>query len=173
VIISVGIIVMKSKKLQKATFAAGCFWGIEETFRTTKGVVVTTVGYVGGTMENPTYEDVCSSKTGHAEAVQVTFDPSVVSYEELVAIFWKIHDPTTKNRQGLDIGPQYRSVIFYHNEEQRNVAEKSKKLTQRFLDKKHKIFKRKIVTEIVPARKFFKAEEYHQKYLMKRGENVC
>lgn len=153
---------------QIATFAAGCFWGIEEAFRNVKGVQETMVGYTGGVFPNPTYEDVCSDKTGHAEAVQVTFDPSVVSYKELLRIFWDIHDPTTFNRQGPDAGSQYRSSIFYHTPEQASLAKTSKGE----LEKSGK-FNNPIVTEIVPASTFWKAEEYHQKYLAKRGGGVC
>ncbi|MDI6724079.1 MAG: peptide-methionine (S)-S-oxide reductase MsrA [Methanobacterium sp.] len=157
-------------KLKKAAFAAGCFWGIEEEFRNTKGVVSTAVGYMGGHTENPTYEDVCSGKTGHAETVEVTYDPSEVTYEELLNVFWKIHDPTTLNRQGPDIGEQYRSVIFYYDEEQKKSANASKGKLQ-----KSGTFNRDIVTEIVPADKykFYRAEEYHQQYLKKRGMRSC
>lgn len=157
-------------KLKKASFAAGCFWGIEEEFRNTKGVLSTAVGYMGGHTENPTYEDVCSGKTGHAETVEVTYDPSEVTYEELLNVFWKIHDPTTLNRQGPDIGEQYRSVIFYYDEEQKKSANASKEKLQ-----KSGTFNRDIVTEIVPADKykFYKAEEYHQQYLKKRGMRSC
>ncbi len=154
------------KKLEKATFAAGCFWGVEETFRTTEGVVSTMVGYTGGSTSNPTYEQVCSNATGHAEAVQVEFNPKLVSYVDLLHVFWSLHDPTTMNGQGLDIGSQYRSAIFYHGAEQKKAAEKS-------LKEEQKNYTNKIVTEIVPAGKFWKAEEYHQKYLMKTGKRVC
>jgi peptide-methionine (S)-S-oxide reductase len=144
---------------EKAIFAAGCFWGVESAFRKVKGVISTRVGYTGGHFENPSYEDVCSHKTGHAEAVEVTYDPSIISYEELLEVFWKIHDPTTLNRQGWDVGTQYRSAIFYHNEEQKTQAEASK-------EKKNKsgIFKKEIVTEITAASTFYEAEEYHQQY---------
>ncbi len=157
-----------NNKLKKAAFAAGCFWGIEEEFRNTKGVISTAVGYMGGHTENPTYEDVCSGQTGHAETVEVTYDPSEVTYEELLNIFWKIHDPTTLNRQGPDIGEQYRSVIFYYDKEQEKVAKTSKEKLQGAFD-------RDIVTEIVPADKFkfYRAEEYHQEYLKKRGMRSC
>jgi len=154
------------KKLEKATFAAGCFWHVEEDFRTIKGVKETMVGYTGGDMKDPKYEDVCTDETGHAEAVEVTFDPSVVSYEKLLDVFWSHHDPTTRNRQGFDVGTQYRSAIFYHSEEQQKIAQASKKSTQ-------KKFKSPIVTEIIKAGPFYKAEEYHQKYLMKRGLKTC
>jgi peptide-methionine (S)-S-oxide reductase len=153
---------------QLATFGAGCFWGVEETFRKVPGVVNTTVGYMGGTKENPTYEEVCTDKTGHAEVVQVEFDPEQVTYEELLKVFWECHDPTQLNRQGPDVGTQYRSVIFYHNEEQRKLAEASKEE----LDKSGK-YDKPIVTEITPASTFWKAEEYHQRYLQKRGLGTC
>jgi len=157
-------------RLKKAAFAAGCFWGIEEEFRNSKGVLSTAVGYMGGHTENPTYEDVCSGKTGHAETVEVTYDPSEVTYGELLNVFWKIHDPTTLNRQGPDIGEQYRSVIFYYDEEQKKSANASKEKLQ-----KSGTFNRDIVTEIVPADKykFYRAEEYHQQYLKKRGMRSC
>jgi peptide methionine sulfoxide reductase msrA/msrB len=158
----------KNRKLQKATFAAGCFWGVEETFRQLEGVVSTRVGYTGGTLKNPTYEQVCAGKTGHAEAVEIEFDPNQVSYEQLLDVFWKIHDPTTLNRQGPDVGAQYRSAVFFHNEEQKNLALSSKEK----LDKSAK-FKNNIITEIVPAAEFYAAEEYHQKYLQKRGLPGC
>ncbi|MGF7117457.1 peptide-methionine (S)-S-oxide reductase MsrA [Methanobacterium oryzae] len=157
-------------KLKKAAFAAGCFWGIEEEFRNTKGVVSTAVGYMGGHTENPTYEKVCSGQTGHAETVEVTYDPSLVSYDELLNVFWQIHDPTTLNRQGPDIGEQYRSVIFYYEREQEEAARASKEKLQN-----SGAFNRDIVTEIVPADKFkfYMAEDYHQKYLQKRGMRSC
>jgi len=153
---------------EKATFAAGCFWGVEELFRKVKGVVSTTVGYTGGGFDAPTYEDVCSDKTGHAEAVLVEYDPSVVTYDELLDIFWRNHDPTTPNRQGPDVGSQYRSAIFYHSEEQRVAAEASKRQLQ-----ESGRFGSPVVTEIVPAGKFWEAEEYHQKYHMKKGGGTC
>jgi len=154
--------------MEKATFGAGCFWGVEELFRKTKGVRKTAVGYMGGTLKSPTYEDVCTNATGHAEVVQIEFDPKVVSYEELLDIFWNNHNPTTMNKQGPDVGTQYRSVIFYHSEKQKEIAESSKKKLE-----KSGQWKSKIVTEIVKASDFFKAEEYHQKYLMKKGLLVC
>jgi peptide-methionine (S)-S-oxide reductase len=154
--------------MEKATFAAGCFWHVEEAFRQLKGVVSTTVGYIGGTTKNPTYEDVCTDKTGHAEAVEITFDPKKISYEELLTIFWDVHDPTTKNRQGPDIGTQYRSAIFYHTEEQKKQAEQSKKN----LEESGKI-RKKIVTELLKATIFYPAEEYHQHYLLKHGLAAC
>ena len=147
---------------QKAIFAAGCFWGVEEKFRKIEGVVSTRVGYIGGEFSNPTYKDVCSHKTGHAEALEVTYDPSRVSYDELLDIFWSVHDPTTLNRQGPDIGTQYRSAIFYIDEEQKEIATRSKEKLE-----ESQRFKRDIVTQIVPASEFWEAEEYHQKYLEK------
>jgi peptide-methionine (S)-S-oxide reductase len=156
---------VNTKKLQLATFAAGCFWGVEEAFRETKGVKSTIVGYTGGWFNDPTYRDVCTDKTGHAEAVQVQFDPNEVSYEDLLDVFWSIHNPTTKNRQGPDIGSQYRSMIAYHTPEQESISKKSKE----DLEKSGKLNGRRIVTEIVPASTFYKAEEYHQKYYQKRG----
>jgi peptide-methionine (S)-S-oxide reductase len=153
---------------QKATFAAGCFWGVEAAFRQIKGVISTQVGYIGGSMDNPTYEDVCTDETGHAEAVEVTYDSSKVSYEKLLEIFWQNHNPTQLNRQGPDIGSQYRSAVFYHNEKQRKAAIKSKEM----LGKSGK-YSKPIVTEILPATDFYRAEEYHQRYLEKRGMNVC
>lgn len=153
---------------QLATFGAGCFWGVEETFRAIPGVLSTEVGYLGGTLENPTYEDVCSGVTGHAEVVQVTYDPSVVSYAALLDAFWENHDPTTLDRQGPDVGAQYRSAIFYHTPEQKEVAEKSKAEAQASGK-----FSKPIVTEITPASVFYRAEEYHQKYLAKRGLSSC
>lgn len=145
--------------MKKATFGAGCFWGVETRFGKVKGVIETVVGYTGGTTDNPTYKEVCTNKTGHAEVVEVTYDPSIVSYEELLGIFWNLHNPTTLNRQGWDIGTQYRSAVFYHNEDQRlaAIALKDK------LDQSGKYHK-PIVTEIVPISKFTRAEEYHQKY---------
>jgi peptide-methionine (S)-S-oxide reductase len=154
--------------MEKATFAAGCFWGVEEAFRNIKGVTNTTVGYTGGTLEDPTYEDVCTDLTGHAEAVLVEYDPSTVSYEELLGVFWKIHDPTTVNRQGPDIGTQYRSAIFFHTKEQEKAA-----LTTRKTLEESGTFRRPIVTEITPATAFYPAEEYHQRYLEKRGKKSC
>lgn len=152
--------------MEKATFGAGCFWHVEEAFREIKGVLKTEVGYIGGKMKNPKYEDVCTDETGHAEVVQVEFDPVIVPYDKLLKVFWTIHDPTQKNKQGPDEGTQYRSAIFYHSEEQKKTAEKSLKEEQ----KKHK---EKIATEITKAGEFYKAEEYHQKYLMKRGLKTC
>jgi len=150
--------------LEKATFAAGCFWGIEEAFRQVKGVVATAVGYSGGHFEKPTYEQVCTLNTGHAEAIRVIFDPKVVSYNELLEVFWKVHDPTTKDRQGPDVGKQYRSAIFYHSEEQKAAALASKEELE-----KSEAFKNPIVTEIVPVSDFYMAEDYHQQYFEKKG----
>jgi len=154
--------------LEKATFAAGCFWGVEEAFRTLPGVVSTRVGYTGGVTKNPTYEDVCSNTTGHAEAVEVTFDPAKISYEKLLDVFWKIHDPTTVNRQGPDVGSQYRSVIFFHNKAQQTAAIASKDKLNKSLK-----YRGKIVTQILPASTFYPAEEYHQQYLKKQGRSSC
>ena len=151
-----------------ATFGAGCFWGIEVAFGKIPGVVETAVGYSGGETENPTYKDVCTDETGHAEVVQVTFDPGKVSYEKLLDAFWKMHDPTQVNRQGPDFGSQYRTAIFFHSPEQEAIAKNS--LTA--LEASGK-FKRPIATEITPAGKFYRAEEYHQKYLQKRGVESC
>ncbi|HXT87537.1 MAG TPA: peptide-methionine (S)-S-oxide reductase MsrA [Verrucomicrobiae bacterium] len=152
----------------KATFAAGCFWGVEEAFRHLKGVTSTTVGYTGGAKENPSYKDVCTGTTGHAEAVEVEFDPAQVSYRELVAAFFQNHNPTTLNRQGPDVGAQYRSAIFYHDAEQETEARESIAALE-----KSGIFKRPIVTQVVPAGPFYRAEEYHQQYLAKRGAASC
>jgi peptide-methionine (S)-S-oxide reductase len=154
--------------LEKAAFAAGCFWHVEEDFRKMKGVVDTAVGYMGGHTEDPTYEEVHSGTTGHAETVELAFDPSVLSYGQLLDRFWDLHDPTTPNRQGPDVGHQYRSVIFYYNDEQRKEAEGSKQRLQ-----ESGRYKNDIVTEIVPAPRFWRAEEYHQRYLEKRGLAVC
>jgi peptide-methionine (S)-S-oxide reductase len=151
-----------------ATFAAGCFWGVEDIYRQVPGVIDVISGYTGGEMENPTYQDVGTDKTGHAEAVEVTYDPEKVGYEKLVQIFWDNHNPTTMNRQGPDIGTQYRSAIFYHSDEQRKIAEKSKADLEA-----SKKWKEPIVTEIVEAKPFYKAEEYHQRYLEKHGLSNC
>lgn len=153
---------------EKATFGAGCFWGVEEAFRNVKGVLSTSVGYAGGTQENPTYQDVCTDKTGHAEVVQVEFDPSQVSYDELLNVFWSNHNPTTRNRQGPDVGTQYRSVIFYHSPEQQASANASKEKLE-----KSGRFTRPIVTQVEPTPAFWRAEEYHQRYLQKRGQSRC
>jgi peptide-methionine (S)-S-oxide reductase len=151
-----------------ATFGGGCFWGVEEAFRQLPGVVNTTVGYEGGTLENPTYKDVCTDRTGHAEVVQVEYDPERITYEELLKLFWDIHDPTTPNRQGPDVGSQYRSVIFYHTPEQETEARASKAALEQ-----SGRFRRPIVTQIVPAGTFYSAEDYHQQYLAKRGMASC
>lgn len=154
--------------MAKATFAAGCFWGVEEAFRRVKGVTSTTVGYTGGTKKNPSYEDVCTDETGHAEAIEVEFDPAKVSYEDLLAIFWKAHDPTTLNKQGPDVGTQYRSAIFFHDSNQEAAARASKEALQEAGK-----FKRPIVTEITAASEFYRAEDYHQQYFEKRGIKSC
>ena len=150
--------------LQTATFGAGCFWGVESNFRQIPGVVDARVGYLGGTLDNPTYEDVCTDRTGHAEVVQLTYDPSVVSYDQLLDAFWKLHDPTQLNRQGPDYGTQYRSAIFFHTPEQQASAQRSK---ERLAASGR--YKRPIVTEITAASKFYPAEDYHQRYFEKRG----
>lgn len=151
-----------------ATFGAGCFWGVEAAFRAVPGVVATTVGYSGGSFPNPTYHDVCTGRTGHAEVVQVEYDPARVSYQELLRTFWENHDPTTLNRQGPDHGTQYRSAIFFHTPEQQAAALASKQQLERA-----GTYKRPIVTEITPASAFYRAEEYHQQYLEKRGQASC
>lgn len=161
---SVALKFVKQEQLQKAAFGAGCFWGVESAFRQAKGVVNTSVGYMGGTFKDPTYEDVCTDKTGHAETVQIEFDPNIISYEELLDIFWRIHDPTTLNKQGPDMGSQYRSVIFYYTPEQERAARSTKEK----LEASGK-FKKPIVTQIAPAGDFYKAEEYHQRYFEKKG----
>jgi len=145
-------------------FGAGCFWGVEAAFRKLKGVRETSVGYSGGHIENPTYENVCSGKTGHAEVVQIEYDPDMISYEDLLEIFWKIHDPTTPNRQGPDVGTQYRSAIYFYAAAQESSAKRSKEAFQ--MDGVHQ---ERIVTEIAPAQKFYRAEEYHQRYIEKGG----
>lgn len=147
----------------KATFGGGCFWHVEDLFRKTRGVKSTQVGYAGGDLKNPTYEQVCTDMTGHAESVQVEYDPNEISYDELLDVFWNNHDPTSLNRQGPDVGKQYRSVIFYHNDEQKQIAQKSKESLEN--SKKFS----KIVTEIIPMKEFFRAEEYHQNYFEKLG----
>jgi len=156
------------KNMAKATFAAGCFWGVEATFRQVEGVTETTVGYTGGHTKNPTYEEVCTGTTGHAEAVRVLYDPSEVSYEELLKVFWNCHDPTTPNRQGPDVGTQYRSAIFYHTPEQKEAAAASKEKLESSVE-----YDNPVVTEIVPASEFYRAEEYHQQYLEKQGRSSC
>ncbi len=159
----------QNKKLETATFGSGCFWCTEAIFERVNGVVSVVSGYSGGTVANPTYEQVCTGKTGHAECTQITFDPSIVSYDELLEIFWKTHDPTTLNRQGNDVGTQYRSVIFYHNDEQKQKAEYyKKKLTE------EKIWDKPIVTEITKFEKFYPAENYHQEYYDKNpNQGYC
>lgn len=155
--------------MDRATFAAGCFWHVEATFRKVDGVVSARVGYIGGRLENPTYKDVCTGRTGHAEAIEVEYDSAVVSYDDLLSVFWDIHDPTTVNRQGPDVGSQYRSVIFYHLPDQKAAALTSKdrlQATDRYRQQK-------IVTEIVPATAFYPAEDYHQRYFEKRGLASC
>ena len=156
------------KRTEKATFGAGCFWGVEATFRRVKGVIDTAVGYAGGTLENPTYRDVCSKQTGHAEVVEVIYDPDQVSYGEMLEVFWNNHNPTTLNRQGPDVGSQYRSAIFFHTPDQQTVAQASLER----LDRSDR-FRHPIVTEITPASTFYRAEDYHQKYLEKRGLAQC
>jgi peptide-methionine (S)-S-oxide reductase len=159
---------VEEEMYEKASFAAGCFWGVEAVFRDLKGVISTRVGYMGGSTEDPTYGDVCSGSTGHAEAVEVVFDPSKISYEKLLETFWNKHDPTTRNRQGPDIGEQYRSIIFYHTDGQKKLATKSKEKLE-----SSGRYKNPVVTEIIPAPLFYPAEDYHQQYLEKRGRNFC
>ncbi|MDE3110564.1 MAG: peptide-methionine (S)-S-oxide reductase MsrA [Acidobacteriota bacterium] len=154
--------------MAKATFAAGCFWGVEDAFRQLKGVQSTTVGYTGGTKTSPTYREVCAGDTGHAEAVELEFDPAQVSYRELLAAFFQAHDPTQLNRQGPDFGTQYRSAIFYQDEAQETEARAAKAALE-----KAGVFKRPIVTQVVPAGEFYRAEEYHQKYFEKQGIRAC
>jgi peptide-methionine (S)-S-oxide reductase len=154
--------------MEKAMFGAGCFWGVEEAFRTMDGVKDTKVGYSGGNTENPTYEQVCSDRTGHAEVIEIDFDPSVITYEQLLDKFFTIHDPTQLNRQGPDVGKQYRTAIFFYSAEQEKAARE--KIGE--LGKSGK-FRGPIATEVTPAAKFYPAEEYHQRYLQKRGANVC
>ena len=151
---------------KKATFGAGCFWGVEAAFRQVDGVTRTRVGYSGGELENPTYEDVCSHTTGHAEVVEVTYDPERVSYDDLLEVFWRKHDPTQLNRQGWDIGDQYRSVVFFHDEDQQEAALRAKAREQ-------ENWSGPIVTQIEPAQTFYEAEDYHQQYLEKRGRATC
>jgi peptide-methionine (S)-S-oxide reductase len=151
---------------KRATFGAGCFWGVEAAFRQLDGVTQTRVGYAGGELEDPTYKDVCSHKTGHAEVVEVTYEDGEISYEDLLNVFWRKHNPTHRNRQGWDIGDQYRSVVFFHDEEQRAAAERSKEGEQ-------SAYRKSIVTQIEPAPTFYEAEDYHQQYLEKRGRSSC
>ena len=155
-----------NRSMEKATFGAGCFWGVEAAFRRLAGVESTQVGYAGGKLDHPTYEDVCTDRTGHAEVVEVTFDPKVISYHDLLEVFWNNHNPTTLNRQGPDVGAQYRSAIFFHSPEQEAEAKASRDVAQAR-------FSRPIVTEIVPAQTLWRAEEYHQQYLEKRGLSHC
>lgn len=152
----------------EATFGAGCFWGVEAAFRQIPGVMATAVGYLGGDMDNPTYQDVCSGRTGHAEVVRVVYDPREASYQQLLEVFWASHDPTTLNRQGPDVGTQYRSAIFFHNAEQEKIA-----LASLAAQTQAGRFKRPIVTEISPLSPFWMAEDYHQQYLQKRGLASC
>jgi peptide-methionine (S)-S-oxide reductase len=159
---------VKMVPMEKATFAAGCFWGVEKIFRQLEGVLDARVGYLGGQTANPDYESVCSGSTGHAEALEVVYDPKVVRYWDLLDTFWSWHDPTTLNRQGPDIGSQYRSVIFYHNDHQKNEASSSKKILN-----DSGVFGSAIVTEIVPAARFYTAENYHQNYLKKNPGGYC
>lgn len=154
--------------MAKATFAAGCFWGVEELFRQQSGVSGTRVGYIGGHTKNPTYQDVCSDQTGHAEAVEINYDPEKISYETLLNLFWENHNPTTLNRQGPDVGSQYRSAIFFHTPEQEKFALASKAELERI-----KKFAKPITTQILPATEFYPAEEYHQQYLAKQGRTHC
>jgi peptide-methionine (S)-S-oxide reductase len=151
-----------------ATFAAGCFWGVEDAFRQVKGVTSTTVGYTGGHTKDPTYKEVCGDGTGHAEAVEVEFDPKQVSYRQLLDLFWEIHDPTQLNRQGPDVGSQYRSAIFYHDAEQEAAARASKEAQE-----KSRKYHNAIVTEVAAAPEFYRAEDYHQQYFEKRGVKSC
>jgi peptide-methionine (S)-S-oxide reductase len=148
--------------MKLATFGAGCFWGVEAAFQKIKGITKTTVGYMGGNLKNPTYEQVCTDKTGHTEVIQIEYDDKLITYKELLEVFWEIHDPTQLNRQGPDFGKQYKSVIFYHDKFQKEIAEKSKKQVQNKYEKN-------VVTEITPAKEFYQAEEYHQKYFQKQG----
>ena len=159
---------MNENRTELATFGAGCFWGVEEEFRKLYGVISTKVGYLGGIKDNPSYEEICSDETGHAEVVEVTFDREKINYEQLLNLFWNIHNPTQLNRQGVDIGTQYRSAIFYHSEEQKEIAVLSKNK----LEKINK-YSRPIVTEISQVKTFWEAEDYHQQYLTKRGLTSC
>ncbi len=162
-----GVITKGKTSMETAAFGAGCFWGVEETFRQLKGVRETAVGYMGGSLKNPSDKEVYTDKTGHAEVVWIKFAPSEISYEKLLDVFWASHDPTTRNRQGPDFGTQYRSVIFFYGKRQEAAAKKSREKMNK------EKFNGKIVTEIVPAAEFYKAEEYHQKYYMKKGGGSC
>ena len=155
-------------KTQKATFAAGCFWGVEKYFQKMQGVLSTTVGYTGGTAKDPSYEEVCTGDTGHAEALEIQYDTDKVTYEDLLELFWRMHDPTTPNRQGPDIGTQYRSAIYFHTPAQESAARRSKEILE-----KSGVFGAPIVTEILPAAPFYRAEDYHQQYLMKNPFGYC
>lgn len=159
---------MENSELKEAMFGAGCFWGVQYNFDQIKGVIETEVGYAGGHTQDPTYKEVCTDKTGHAEVVHLRYDSEIVSYDELLKNFWENHDPTTMNRQGPDVGSQYRSIIFYYNNEQKAAAERLKNE----LNKSGK-YRTPVVTEVVPAGTFYKAEEYHQKYFEKTGRKVC
>ena len=159
---------MDNARVEKATFGAGCFWGVEAAFRQIKGVVSTSVGYSGGSLDKPTYRDVCSGRTGHAEVVEVVFDPEQVSYEDMLKVFWDNHNPTTLNRQGPDVGTQYRSAIFFHSPEQESAA-----LASRAELEQSRKWSRPIVTQVEPATEYYEAEEYHQQYLEKRGLASC
>lgn len=159
---------MAKKQLELADFGGGCFWGVEEAFRTLPGVINTTAGYEGGHVDHPTYEQVCSHTTGHAETVQIKFDSNVINYSKLLDVFFDKHDPTQFNRQGMDVGENYRSVVFYHNEKQKNLAQAKIKE----IDQSHR-YSRPIVTQVVPAKTFWPAEEYHQQYLHKRNMQLC
>lgn len=161
-------VTQEKSTLEKATFGAGCFWGVEAAFRQIKGVVSTAVGFSGGNYDNPSYHDVCTGRTGHAEVVEVTYDPARVSYEDLLKVFWENHNPTTLNRQGWDVGTQYRSAIYFHNAKQEAAARASKEQ----LEKSGK-YRKPIVTEVTPASTFYMAEDYHQQYLEKRGLSSC
>ncbi len=154
--------------METATFGAGCFWGVEEAFRNLEGVIATAAGYAGGTTENPTYKEVCSGRSGHAEVVRVEFDPARVTYEQLLTLFWSIHDPTELNRQGPDVGSQYRTVIFHHGDRQRDAATASREAVG-----KSRRFARPVVTQIEPASTFWRAEDYHQQYIARGGTGAC
>lgn len=154
--------------LKKATFAAGCFWGVEATFMKVRGVVQTEVGYMGGHTESPSYREVCTDRTGHAEVVQLTYEDAIVSYDHLLEVFWSSHDPTQKNRQGPDVGTQYRTAIIYHDDEQRSTAERSRAA----LDASGRL-SRPVATLVEKAGPFWRAEDYHQKYLQKKGLDTC